>query len=250
MLPRVVCVGGPVMDHSVAPPKDITTASVEALDVSTMRWSGAGGMPALLDPQAIHRMSLAADGSVVVCGGCNHGAADPMHHLLKTAVRWSPGGSEWASLPDLPGMCQGPGLTACVSLPDGRTMVIGVAAARHAAASVLVLAAGGSEWSAAAPMVQVRMGAAAAVLPDGKVLVAGGQLSVRHASTLKTAELYDPATNAWTALPDMAHERSFTTACVLPSGRVAVVGGYGVDGQDRKDCEAFDPVKRTWEALT
>ena len=37
--------------------------------------------------------------------------------------------------------------------------------------------------------------------------------------------------------------------CVLPSGRVAVVGGYGADGEARKECEAFDPVKRTWEAL-
>ena len=211
MLPRVVCVGGPVMDHSVAPPKDITTASVEALDVSTMRWSGAGGMPALLDPQAIHRMSLAADGSVVVCGGCNHGAADPMHHLLKTAVRWSPGGSEWASLPDLPEERQAP---ACVSLPDGRTMVIGGVVAGHAAASVLVLAAGGSEWSTLAPIGQVQAGAAATVLVDGKVLVAGGQSTREHASALKTAELYDPATNAWTALPDMAHERSVSGVCV------------------------------------
>ena len=62
-------------------------------------------------------------------------------------------------------------------------------------------------------------------------------------------ELYDPATNAWTALPNMEHERGQSSVCVLPSGRVAVVGGIGADGVSRKDCEAFDPVKRTWEAL-
>ena len=38
----VVCVGGAVVDRSVAPPKLLATASVEALDLSTMRWSGAG----------------------------------------------------------------------------------------------------------------------------------------------------------------------------------------------------------------
>jgi len=87
------------------------------------------------------------------------------------------------------------------------------------------------------------------VLPDSKVLVAGGQSTMEDDSAFKTAELYDPATNAWTALPDMAHERTQLTACVLPSGRVAVIGGFGADGQEREDGEAFDPVKQTWEPL-
>ena len=68
-------------------------------------------------------------------------------------------------------------------------------------------------------------------------------------SPLKSAEMYDPATNAWTALPDMAHERIDIAACVMPSGRVAVMGGFGADGQPWKDGEAFDPVKQTWEPL-
>jgi N-acetylneuraminic acid mutarotase len=98
-------------------------------------------------------------------------------------------------------------------------------------------------------MAQARWSAAAAVLPDGKVLVAGGKATTEADSALKTAELYDPATNAWTALPDMAHKRSEAAACVLPSGRVAVMSGCWADGEERKDGEAFDPVKRTWEPL-
>ena len=47
----------------------------------------------------------------------------------------------------------------------------------------------------------------------------------------------------------MAHKRCYTAACVLPSGRVAVVGGAGTDGVVRKDGEVFDPVKREWEPL-
>ena len=51
----------------------------------------------------------------------------------------------------------------------------------------------------------------------------------------------------------MAHERFDLVVCVLPSGRVAVVGGFGADGPRThgEECEAFDPdpVKRTWEAL-
>ena len=123
------------------------------------------------------------------------------------------------------------------------------AGAGQALASVVALAADGSGWSMLAPMAQARGGAAAALLPDGKVLVAGGRSTAENDSALKTAELYDPATNAWTALPDMADERTDLVACVLPSGRVAVVGGVGSDGQNRKDGEAFDPAKMTWEPL-
>jgi hypothetical protein len=36
---------------------------------------------------------------------------------------------------------------------------------------------------------------------------------------------------------------------VLPSGRVAVVGGYGTNNAARKGGEVFDPVKREWEPL-
>jgi hypothetical protein len=243
-----VAVGGKVKERTEDPPKNIATACVEALDLSTMRWSGAGCKPSLPDPRAYHQLSLAADRSVVVCSGFNRGAADPMDHLFGTALRWSPGGSEWASLVDLPERHQAP---ASVSLPDGRTLVIGglVAGQQQAVASVLALAADGSGWSALAPMAQARWGAAAVLLPDGKVLVAGGQSTEQDDSALKTAELYDPATNAWTALPDMADKRTQACVCVLPSGRVAVLGGRGVDGLKRKDGEAFDPVTRTWEPL-
>ena len=203
-------------------------------------------MPALPDPRAYHRTMRAADGSVVLCCGYNKGAADQMKHLFKTAMWWSPGGSEWTSLPDLPEKRQHP---AVVSLPDGRTMIIGGVAAGQAVASALALAADGSGWSERTPMAQARSGAAAALLPDGKVLVIGGKTADQHDSALKSAELYDPATNAWTALPDMADKRAYAAVCVLPSGRVAVVGGKGVDRQARQDGEAFDPVKQTWEPL-
>ena len=93
-------------------------------------------------------------------------------------------------------------------------------------------------------MAQGRYNAAAAVLPDGKVLVAGGLTTAPGDSARKTAELYDPATNAWTA-----NERTQLGMCMLPSGRVAVMGGLGANGEGRKDCEAFDLVTRTWGPL-
>jgi hypothetical protein len=121
--------------------------------------------------------------------------------------------------------------------------------AEKSLASVLVLAADGSGWSDLPPLMTARNCPAAALLPDGKVLVAGGQSGAAYDTILNAAELWDPATQKWTAVPPMAHERSHAAACVLPSGRVAVVGGKGADDSVRNDGEVFDPVKREWEPL-
>lgn len=59
-------------------------------------------------------------------------------------------------------------------------------------------------------------------LLDDKVLMAGGATAASADSAVKSAELWDPATQAWTGLPDMAQKRFGTAASVLPSGRVAV----------------------------
>jgi N-acetylneuraminic acid mutarotase len=223
---------------------------VESLDLSTMRWSAAGCMPSLPDPRAAHSVSCCADGRVVVCGGYNHGGADPMFHLASTALRWLPRTGAWSALPGLPA---GRGAAASVGLRDGRTMLIGgmTAGGRtcRPLASVVVLAADDSGWSDLPPLTGVRFYTAAALLPDGKVLVAGGMSGAAFDTVLDTAELWDPATQKWTALPPMAHKRTAPAACVLPSGRVAILGGRGTDGVLRKDGEVYDPVKREWEPL-
>jgi hypothetical protein len=248
-LPRVVAVCGGVGDSSAAP-KLVATSSVESLDLSTMRWSAAGCMSSLPDPRAYHSVSCRADGRVVVCSGWNVGGADTMLRLRGTALQWLPGTGAWSALPDLPAKRHGMG---SVSLPDGRTMLIGGQSGGQALASVVVLAADGSGWSNLAPLTRARHYPAAALLPDGKVLVAGGMSGTRSANTafhtINTAELWDPATQKWTALPSMVHKRAIPVACVLPSGRVAVVGGQNADGAAHKDGEVFDPVKREWEPL-
>ena len=206
----------------------------------------AGAMPSLPDPRCFHSVSCSADGRAVVCGGYNHGGADEMGHLTSTALQWLPGTSTWSPLPDLP---VGQSGAASVRLPDGRTMLIGGWSGGQAVASVVVLAADGSGWSDLPPLTGACAVAAAALLPDGKVLVAGGQSGAATDTIVNSAELWDPAMQKWTALPPMAHKRAQAAVCVLPSGRVAVVGGRGTDNVSRKDGEVFDPVKREWKPL-
>jgi len=77
----------------------------------------------------------------------------------------------------------------------------------------------------------------AAVLADGRVLVAGGSgLSPNGFGTEPTdvAEVYDPATNSWTTVADMPDARSGGTSALLADGSVLLVGGLldrGDEGQ-------------------
>jgi hypothetical protein len=61
------------------------------------------------------------------------------------------------------------------------------------------------------------------ILPDGRVFVAGGHHAIEVG--LPNAAIYDPATNAWTQLPDMNDGRWYPTATSLSNGDVLVVGG-------------------------
>jgi hypothetical protein len=62
----------------------------------------------------------------------------------------------------------------------------------------------------------------ATLLPNGKVLIAGGNV---NAYCLARAELYDPATETFTTTGSMATARNQHTATLLPSGKVLIAGG-------------------------
>ena len=79
-------------------------------------------------------------------------------------------------------------------------------------------------WTATGSMAAARASHMATLLPNGQVLVAGGNDNV---SILASAELYDPATGVWMATDSMASRRFHHTATLLPNGQVLVVGGRG-----------------------
>jgi Kelch motif/Galactose oxidase, central domain len=86
-----------------------------------------------------------------------------------------------------------------------------------------------------------RRGAVAAPLPDGRVLVAGGDyVDGGGDHYLASAEVFNPATNAFTPVGDMGNARVRAAAAPLPDGRVLVAGGN--DGTTRlSSAEVFNP---------
>ncbi|MGC9220367.1 MAG: choice-of-anchor D domain-containing protein, partial [Solirubrobacteraceae bacterium] len=88
-------------------------------------------------------------------------------------------------------------------------------------------------------MTTAREGAAAAPLPDGDVLIAGG---FNGNSYLSSAEEFDPATGTFTALSgSMTTERYAAAAAPLPDGDVLIAGGRNNDGSTVTSAEVFEP---------
>jgi N-acetylneuraminic acid mutarotase len=94
-------------------------------------------------------------------------------------------------------------------------------------------------------MTTARDGNTSTLLPNGKVLVAGGD------GNIASAELYDPSAGSWTATGSMATARSGHTATLLPNGKVLVAGGVGPGngfGGAVATAELYDPSTGTWSA--
>ena len=99
--------------------------------------------------------------------------------------------------------------------------------------------ASAGSWNIVGSLNTPGYGCTATLLPNGKVLVAGG------ISAGNSAELYDPATGIWTATGSMTANRYSHTATLLPNGKVLVAGGSGSAGL-LASAELYDPVTGTW----
>ena len=92
------------------------------------------------------------------------------------------------------------------------------------------------------PMTVPRGAHTATLLPNGQVLVAGGQ---GNSGASSSAELYDPASGTWTNTASLNTARQQHTATLLPDGKVLVAGGY-LNGGRLPDAELYNPATGKW----
>lgn len=105
----------------------------------------------------------------------------------------------------------------------------------------------------AAHMVYDRVGQAAALLRDGRVLLAGGKSGkIKMAgmgtlfwlAPLDTAEVFDPETNAFREVGKMSKPHFLGVTSILDDGSVLVTGGWTLQGpvvRGMATAELFDP---------
>ena len=114
------------------------------------------------------------------------------------------------------------------------------------------------QWDLTGPLTVPRFSHTGTLLPNGKVLVAGGfgpQPSTGNQPVQDTAELYDPATGTWTPTGSLNVRRALHVAVLLTNGKVLVAGGRTCDQPPPATCgstfrtntaELYDPATGAW----
>ncbi len=97
-------------------------------------------------------------------------------------------------------------------------------------------------WTNTGALNTARLSDTATLLPNGQVLVVGGQSRTGPSSS---AEFYDPISGIWSPTNAMIAHRWGHSATLLPNGKVLVAGGDGSQGSERS-AELFDPATGAW----
>lgn len=120
-----------------------------------------------------------------------------------------------------------------VLLPGAsRVLVVGGQSSTSPAtgtAEILDTSAATPKWRYTGSLNYPRLHANTVNLPDGQVLIVGGGAQHKFISPVTVPEIYNPATETWTALaPQQASRMYHSTALLLPDGRVLSAGqDYG-----------------------
>jgi len=207
---RVLVVGGSKHSGSL---DEEGVASAQVWDPQTETFSPAGS---LAEARGEHTATPLPDGRVLVVGGRDAG------RRLATAEIWDPTTTTFGPAGSLARPRYGHKATA---LPDGRVLILGGWWDHQSdkfATTVEIWDPATGAFSPAGKLSGIGFGHSVTQLPDGRILVVGGEVSGDESAR---AQVWDPTTGAFNRAGSLAQRRRSHTATLLADGRVLVVGG-------------------------
>jgi hypothetical protein len=209
---RVLIAGGEDRDEN-------KLNSAEIYDPSTGLFRETGSMA---NPRSAHTATLLSDGKVLVVGGGS--GHYPSQTIYREAELFDPVSGKFASASQ---SIVARHKHAAILLRSGKVLIVGGSDSRdwHGEySSAEIYDPASNTFSATGPMhtARFKIPEAAALLADGKVLVAGGA---------SFAELFDERTNSFTQIPGtLGAARLFASVTLLANGEALVAGGYADSG--------------------
>jgi len=222
------------------------TAAAAIYDPMTDTWISASDMTVA---RTNHTATLLPNGKVLVTGGLQGYAQD----FDRTAEIYDPSADRWTSASPM-------GVNhfnhTATLLFDGRVLIAGGGVNDGRVLEESHLPSAYAEiydpltdtWTPTASFMGVRrFGHTATMLPDGRVLVAGGLSIEQNPKGLISSEIFSPLTGNWSSAKDMIKERFEHTATLLLNGKVLIAGGDGPSGVTTS-AETYDPSTGEWVA--
>lgn len=220
-------------------PAAVRTPTCEVYDPASNGWSWTGTMGQAVEfPPA----ALLYTGSVLRTWGAPE-LYDPV------AGQWQSTGGFVAPTRGWPGHSDH---SLCV-LHDGRALVVGINThtAGAQAAMAEVYDPGTGTWTARSSPSLKRMQCEVVPLPDGRILVQGGDVQQQPTAeptlfgVVKRTDLYDPDADSWRRVADTSRFREYhAVTLLLRDGRVATTGGTNIKFQGTPlsaDIDAWSP---------
>ena len=192
-------------------------------------------------------LALLGDGRVLVAGG--HALTRGRKWvLIDSAELYDPKTETWQATGPLVEKRQG--IWSLVVLKNGKVLLAGE---HDTLIGAELYDPETGKWSATGKLLTGRGGHTTTLLPNGKVLIAGGiDYSADGTPIFGSAELYDPDKATWGAASSMASSRFKHAAVRLVSGEVLVAGGTSTEpSNDRAlaSAEIYNPVAGTWRTV-
>ena len=189
-------------------------ASTEIYNPRTNTWVDGAPLPRARTQQSAVTL---IDGRVLVSGGIDtNGAA------TETSFIYDPREDRWSVGPSMtiPRMQQ-----VVVPLPTGNVLVAGGDGPASGTSELFVLS--DNRFVTSGTLVTPRLVAQGAALPDGRVVLSGGlPLRMHEFAPLRDAEIWDPKTGLWSALPSAPTPRAWGSI-VTVRGVVYQLSGTG-----------------------